>query len=137
MFAPKRYQKYKKCRKTRLFQNIFLRYHAIVVKKWNIQSEYKEGSVVKALLANRNISDIEEFLNPPTLNTYVKNLPSDLKKGLTAAKDLISEAVESKTPIIIYGDYDADGICATSMLYSCLKNELNHQKSYFFIPNIL
>ena len=43
--------------------------------------------------------------------------------------------VEAKTPIIIHGDYDADGICATAILYNTLKKELGCEEIFHFIPN--
>lgn len=44
-----------------------------------------------------------------------------LLKDMTEAARLINEAVDSFTPICIYGDYDCDGICSTVMLFSYLE----------------
>jgi len=41
--------------------------------------------------------------------------------GLAAAADRVVAAVRSKRRITIYGDYDVDGVTATSLLWHCLK----------------
>lgn len=38
-----------------------------------------------------------------------------LMQGMDRALDIIRNAVRDHTPILIYGDYDADGVCATSL----------------------
>ena len=37
---------------------------------------------------------------------------------------LVQETIESHKPIVTYGDYDVDGITATSVLYLILKGKL-------------
>lgn len=41
--------------------------------------------------------------------------------GVVEAADRIRRAIERGTKIAIYGDYDVDGVCATSVLWACLK----------------
>ncbi|MEX0977868.1 MAG: DHH family phosphoesterase, partial [Pirellulales bacterium] len=53
--------------------------------------------------------------------------------GLTAAADRITAAVAAGRRIVIYGDYDVDGMSATAILYLCLKM-LSAQVSYY-VPN--
>ncbi len=43
-----------------------------------------------------------------------------LMQGMDRALSIIRQAVSDQTPIIIYGDYDADGVCATSILLETL-----------------
>jgi single-stranded-DNA-specific exonuclease len=105
------------------------------MKTWNILSQYTDGSVIEQLLQNREIEDIDEFLNTPSLNHYVSKLSKELKVGLKEAKKLIEQEIISGTPIVVYGDYDVDGISATALLVSCLRNEKHHEKTYYFIPN--
>ena len=38
----------------------------------------------------------------------------------------IRQAIEAEEPIVIYGDYDVDGICATAILYECLSSQGAH-----------
>ena len=43
-----------------------------------------------------------------------------LLRDMDKAVARILQAVEGEEPIVIYGDYDVDGICATAILYECL-----------------
>lgn len=51
----------------------------------------------------------ENFLNPYLLTNLEK------------AENRIRQAVERGEKILIYGDYDCDGVCAASILYYCFK----------------
>ena len=53
--------------------------------------------------------------------------------GLTDAADRITAAVAAGRRIVIYGDYDVDGMSATAILYLCLKM-FSAQVSYY-VPN--
>ncbi|WP_373531084.1 single-stranded-DNA-specific exonuclease RecJ [Vampirovibrio sp.] len=93
-----------------------------------------EGSPLLArLLANRGItepSEINAFLN---LEDYKPGsgwaLP-DMDKGVAR----ILKAIESNEAILIYGDFDVDGITGTSVLYETLKKHLKANVS-FYIPD--
>ena len=72
------------------------------------------------ILFNRGIKteeDIEYFLSPG--KHHFKD--PFLLKGMKEAVERISFAKESGETVLVYGDYDADGICATTILYSALK----------------
>jgi single-stranded-DNA-specific exonuclease len=111
------------------------------MKKWNILSQTGQCShenIQKLLLKNRGFvkkAEIEEFLNPLSIETYVKKLPLEFRQSLKKAKDIILKAISDKKPIIIYGDYDSDGINATAILYSTIKDELKYKNVSYFIPN--
>ena len=45
----------------------------------------------------------------------------DLMPNLAEAADRVVDAVRSKRRITIYGDYDVDGVTATSLLWHCLR----------------
>ena len=45
----------------------------------------------------------------------------DLLPGLTAAVDRLHAALQQKRRIVVYGDYDADGMTATGLLVCCLR----------------
>jgi single-stranded-DNA-specific exonuclease len=109
------------------------------MKRWNILADYDPSKdIVTLILKNRGIqtdADINTFLNPPVLTECFNDLSSELKKSLKNAKELIEEAVRSDLPIVIHGDYDADGISSTAILYNTIKNELKHEKTFYFIPN--
>lgn len=76
--------------------------------------------VVAVLLKNRGIdtkSKIDSFFNP--LNT--KLLHPDVFLDMQKAADRIKIAIDNSENITIYGDFDADGITSTSVLYLTLK----------------
>ena len=67
------------------------------------------------LLANRGITNSEEikqFLNP----SLDQLPPPQLLLGMARAVAILAEARESQTPVLIHGDYDADGVTATALL---------------------
>ena len=71
------------------------------------------------LLWNRNIrqeAEINGFLNPSLDNLHDPYLLNDMDK---AVKRILA-AIELGQTILIYGDYDADGMTATSLLKSAL-----------------
>ncbi|MBT6401610.1 single-stranded-DNA-specific exonuclease RecJ [candidate division WWE3 bacterium] len=106
---------------------------------WNIQNEFKDtDNLLDLLLENRGIiskKDVERFLTPPPIFELLKELPKEFKNSASQARDFIQEAVDQKLPIIVHGDYDADGICATAILTSVLREDFGHEKTYPFIPN--
>lgn len=56
-----------------------------------------------------------------------------LMPGMAAAVARIRQALASREPLLVYGDYDADGVTATALLVRVLE-KLGGQVS-FFIPN--
>ena len=69
---------------------------------------------------------IEEFLSPGELSDPY------LMKDMDAAVERIRRAVEGFEHIAIYGDYDADGVTATAMLYTYLQEKGANVS--FYIP---
>jgi single-stranded-DNA-specific exonuclease len=90
--------------------------------------------VVAHLLLNRGITapaDIESFLEARFADLREpEHLP-----GAKQASERIHEAIQQKLPITIYGDYDADGMTATAILYGCLR--LLGADVQYFLPNRL
>jgi len=86
------------------------------------------------ILAARGLKDAEEvkrFLNPSIDGLHDPFLMKDMDKAVLR----ISEAVKNGERIIIYGDYDVDGITGTSVLYSFLRR-LGADAGYY-IPDRL
>ncbi len=96
--------------------------------------EAAEGSpLVARLLANRGVTepdDIRAFMN---LQAYQPTSGWELP-DMRAAVDRVLRALEAKEPILIYGDFDVDGITGTSVLYETFKKHLNANVS-FYIPD--
>ena len=64
-----------------------------------------------------NADQAERFLAPKLLHLHD---PATLPGCIRAAKR-IKQAVDAHQPIVIYGDYDVDGVTASSILYHTLK----------------
>lgn len=73
--------------------------------------------------------DIGEFLSDKPKRTYDPFLLADMEAGV----DLILAKIKAGEKICIYGDYDADGITAISLLYQVLSH-LTDNLSYY-IPS--
>ncbi|MGG7176622.1 single-stranded-DNA-specific exonuclease RecJ [Clostridium paraputrificum] len=97
-----------------------------------LSSQLELNPLIVRLLANRGISTKEEaslFLKGTIDNLYDANLMKDMKKGVAIIKD----AIESGKRIVIYGDYDCDGVCSTTIMYKTLKKLGANFK--YYIPN--
>ncbi|MBN2185324.1 MAG: single-stranded-DNA-specific exonuclease RecJ [Candidatus Krumholzibacteriota bacterium] len=88
--------------------------------------------VAARLLAAKGISSVEEaekYLNPSFLHLHDPFLFSEMKEAVT----LFVDSVREGRKILIHGDYDADGICGTALLYEGLKNF--GADLHFFVPD--
>lgn len=92
------------------------------MKKWLVLNT-KTKDVIEALLENRGLKtakEVEDFLNPELPEKLtLKELGLDAKEIGKAIKR-IEEAKKNKEKVIVYGDYDADGIDATAVLWEAL-----------------
>ncbi len=75
------------------------------------------NEIFLTLLKNRNIDDYDSFFSMGKDSLHDPFLLHDMQK----AKDRILRAIKNKEKIMIYGDYDCDGICSISLLYRTLK----------------
>lgn len=109
--------------------------------KWTVFSQKlisDNKEIIKTLLENRGLKskkEIEEFLNPiKPENFTAKDLDIDAKE-ITKAVKRIDKAIKSNEAIIVYGDYDADGICATAILWETLYELTGKRKDVLpYIP---
>lgn len=76
--------------------------------------------LIEELLALRGISAAEsdEFFNPSVRDLA---LPEELPGAVEAAQAAL-DAVREKKKIVVFGDYDCDGICATAILVRVLSS---------------
>ena len=88
-------------------------------------SDNRPRYIIKQLLQSRGLTDpasIAEFLQPtPPIDISYSAVginQSQLKK----TKQLINQAIAKQSPIIVYGDYDADGITATAVIWETLRS---------------
>ncbi|PJB15543.1 single-stranded-DNA-specific exonuclease RecJ [Candidatus Falkowbacteria bacterium CG_4_9_14_3_um_filter_38_19] len=86
----------------------------------NFVKQYPQyNRVILQLLSNRNLkdqADIRKFLYP----NYKDLLDPFLFKQMEAAVNLIIQHIKAGSKIIVYGDYDADGITAATVLVETL-----------------
>ena len=102
-------------------------------KDWILESTgSNEKSLIKRLLISRGIKtdeEIKEFLNPLEMTITSPDVFTDMQKTI----ERLSRAIENNETIIIYGDFDADGVTSTSVLYKTLK--FLGANVHYFIPD--
>jgi len=102
--------------------------------EWNLPKKKKINDILEYILKSREIKNSEHFLSPS-----LDDIPdsSSLFDSMSAAK-LIIESVNKGKKIVIHGDFDSDGICATSLLWDFLYRELSEflEKKVDVIPYI-
>ncbi len=112
--------------------------------KWQIKEDFNltedfleacHGSeIVAKLLLNRKICTAEKaksYLDP---DFYIESSPCEIS-DLLKARDRILQAIDKGEKITIFGDYDVDGVTATSCLLITLREFTNNLD--FYIPNRL
>lgn len=90
------------------------------------------GPAMAVILLNRGIK------TPKAVNSYMKKSLEDIHNpfmldGMEEAVCRILSAIENKEKIVIYGDYDVDGITATATVYKFLKSQ--GADVSFYIPD--
>lgn len=88
--------------------------------------------IISRILLNRGIDTLEKaklFFRGKMQNLYDPFLLTDMEKAV----ERIIEAIHQKEKILIYGDYDVDGITSVSMLYLLLR-QLG-ANVHFYIPH--
>ena len=103
------------------------------MKEW-IFNKYdgKDKSLVTRLLHSRGIKteeEIYEFLHPLEMKIIHPKAFCDMGKVV----ERLSKAIDEGEKIVIHGDFDADGVTSTSLLYRTFKY-LGADVNYF-IPN--
>lgn len=88
--------------------------------------------VITRILVQRGLTSKEQvisFFNPSAEHLHDPFLFKEMEKGV----DRIIEALQNRQRIMVYGDYDVDGITSVSLLYLFLK-DLGGDLLYY-IPN--
>ena len=109
-------------------------YEIDVDKVEELKEKYKLNDLLATILVNRGITSeekIRQFLEPTRQDFYNPYLMKDME----IAVERIVKAIENQEKVIIYGDYDVDGITSTTVLKKFLK-DLGLEVSYY-IPNRL
>jgi single-stranded-DNA-specific exonuclease len=88
---------------------------SLLGKRWVIQENSEKLGLFEKLLKIRGVTNREAFLHPQPIHSI-----HDLK-DLEKAAQRIRTAIEQQERILIVGDYDADGVTASVILYKVLK----------------
>ena len=102
------------------------------IKLNNLIEKYKIDRILAKILVNKEIDNEEKlkhFLNPTRNDFYNPFLLPDME----IATNRILEAIQKNEKIIIYGDYDADGITSVTVLKKFLEERNINVGTY--IPN--
>jgi len=99
-------------------------------KTWKIKAgiksknpEKRREEVIKLLLKNRAIKtkkDREDFFKPPSPTKIPLKKTGISKVQVKKAIKRIKKAKKNKELVVIYGDYDADGVTATAIMWETL-----------------
>lgn len=112
------------------------------MKVWSVAKVNKEMAIAMAskleippllamMLDIRGITKEEDVINFLQENKDFSD--PFLMKDMDKAVERITTAVENGEKICVYGDYDADGVTSTSLLYSYLRDSLGADVM-FYIP---
>ncbi|MBE5820236.1 MAG: hypothetical protein E7310_05430 [Clostridiales bacterium] len=99
-----------------------------------ITQEFNISPLLATILSNRGIIKDEEikiFLDPTRNDFHNPFLMPDMDKAIVR----ILNAIENKEKVLIYGDYDVDGITSVTVLKKFLA-EIGLETDYY-IPNRL
>lgn len=101
------------------------------MKKWEIINKKrptgnrsKAEEIVKILLENRGIKtkkEIEDFLNPKLEAINAESVGIE-RAQLTKAIARIKLAIKNKEQIVVFGDYDVDGVMGSAILWEKLNS---------------
>ena len=117
-----------------------------MIKRWSVKhpsaeeqalistlsNELKIDDVLARLLVYRNITDYEtarQYFNPQLSDLHDPFLMKHMKKSVKR----INKALGNKEKILVYGDYDVDGITAVAVVYTLLRKFTNNLE--YYIPD--
>lgn len=88
-------------------------------------SKTEGGDILKILLKNRGLKskkEINSFLNPDLKTVTAQNVSIN-KIQLKKAIGRIKKAIKRGEEIVVFGDYDVDGICGAAILWETLHSQ--------------
>ena len=112
-----------------------MKHWEIIDKRGKEKVEINSESILKILLKNRNLvskEDIKKFLNPDISKTTLESVGID-RLHFEKFKKRIEEATEKEEKIVIFGDYDVDGITSSAILWETLYSKT--KKVLPYIPD--
>lgn len=86
-----------------------------------LYNDIKVSPITLRVLINRGMDTAEKvhgFLNDSLKDMYDPYLMKDMDKAVR----IMCDSIDNGEKIIVYGDYDADGVTSTAILYKAIKN---------------
>lgn len=102
------------------------------VNTTEVSREAGVSELIAALLVNRGIKDpqeVKKFMKASLEDLHEGELMKDMIKGV----DIICGGIREGKSIVVYGDYDVDGVVSTYILYSALIK--CGAKASYYIPD--
>lgn len=100
--------------------------------KYEILNKNYNKNLIDRLLEIRWISDKEKFLNPDFSNSWHDfELFADMKKSV----EKVCQVMEKQGRIVIFGDYDVDGVTATYVLFYFFHKILKYEHVSLRLPS--
>lgn len=100
---------------------------------YHVIHDNPDEDLLTRLFTIRGINDnIDSFLNPK-INDY--RIDPFLLNDMQKAVDRITEAIKNNEKIMIFGDYDVDGITSSYILYKFLTKHLKYKKVSIQYPD--
>jgi len=87
-------------------------------KRWHVVHPGTTDSVLETLVKSRHIDDLDHFLKPDFDNDLHNPF---LMPDMERAVEILRTVQQKQQKVMIIGDYDADGITGTALLYEMLK----------------
>lgn len=78
-------------------------------KRWILKNEDMSGSLMERIMKGRDLSAPEEYHDP------------FLMKDMSKAVERVRRAIEKNERVVVYGDYDMDGVSGTAILVKTLE----------------
>jgi single-stranded-DNA-specific exonuclease len=103
---------------------------------YHVLNTSTEDSLIQRLLNNRNVGniDIDEFLEPRFASCWLDPyLLADMRKAI----ERINQAMLAQEKIMIFGDYDVDGVTSSFLLYTFFTTYLKYPHISIMFPNRL
>lgn len=86
-----------------------------------LYNDIKVSPITLRVLINRGLDTAEKvkgFLNNSVKDMYEPYMMKDMEKAIK----IMCESIDNNEKIIVYGDYDCDGVTSTAILYKAIKN---------------
>ncbi len=103
-----------------------------------LSKQINVSTIPATLLLQRGVSDFEtakDFFRPSLSHLHSPSL----MKGMEKAVNRLKNAIENKEKILVYGDYDVDGVTSVALIFGFLRKiypDTEEQKNlYYYIPN--